>query len=134
MDKVSKNKRDEVISALRNNGFVEAVDACPTFSKKDYFVSFTDKLLFFMGLSLLSPLFNFSKNTMENIYLYNKIAFPLVIILMIGFFFYAQYEARKYKQCSSCQVGNNIGVMIKRIAAGTVFAIAAYFIFSAKGA
>ncbi len=129
LDKVSKDKRDEVIEALKNNGFVQPVDTCPTFSKKDYFVSFTDKLLFFMGLSLLSPLFDFSKKTMENIYLYDKIAFPLTILLMIGFFLYAQYEAKKYRQCSSCQVGNNIGVMIKRIVISLLFAIGAYLVF-----
>jgi len=105
-------------------------DICPTFSKKDYFVSFSDKLLFFMGLSLLTPLFHFSKNTIENIYTYDKIAFPAVILLMIGFFFYAQYEAKKYKQCSSCQIGNNIGVIVKRGVAASIFAITSYFIFS----
>ena len=130
LDKVDKQTRDNILEALaKDNPIPVTMDSvCPTFSKKDYFVSFTDKLLFFMGLSLFTPLFNFSKNTIENIYLYDKIAFPLIITLMIGFFFYAQYEAKKYKQCSSCQVGNNIGVIIKRVTLATIFAISSYFI------
>ena len=131
LDKVDKNRREKIFKALEGKGLIPQVDdVCPTFSKKDYFVSFSDKLLFFMGLSLFTPLFHFSQNTVANIYTYDKIAFPAVILLMIGFFFYAQYEAKKYKQCSSCQIGNNIGVIIKRVTVGAVFAVASYFIFS----
>jgi len=129
LDKVDKAKREQILEALAGKGLMpQTDDICPTFSKKDYFVSFSDKLLFFMALSLLTPLFNFEKSTVENIYTYDKIAFPAVILLMIGFFFYAQYEAKKYKQCSSCQIGNNIGVMVKRGVAAIVFAVGAYFL------
>jgi len=128
LDKVSKDHRERVLKALAENGLVPEVEVCPTFSKKDYFVSFADKLLILMGLSLLSPLFDFSKETMAKIYTFDKVVLPLVIILMIGFFFYAQYEAKKYKQCSSCQIGNNIGVIIKRGVAALAFAIGSYFL------
>jgi peptide deformylase len=132
LDKVSKARREEIIDALAKDGIVplQADDVCPTFSKKDYFISFSDKILFFMGLSLLSPLFNFSKETMGSIYSFDKIGFITVIILLISFFFYAQYEAKKYKQCSSCQIGNNIGVMVKRGVVAIVVTISAYFIYN----
>jgi peptide deformylase len=128
LDKVSKKHRERVLEALKSNGLVPEVEVCPTFSKKDYFVSFTDKILILMGLSLLSPLFDFTKETMAKIYTFDRIALPLVIIMMIGFFFYAQYEAKKYSQCSSCQIGNNIGVMVKRAVAAIVFAAGSYFL------
>ena len=131
LDRVDKNKREKIIEALAGKGLMPlADDVCPTFSNKDYLVSFTDKLLILMGLSLLTPLFNFEKETIETIYAIDKFLFPTIIVLMIAFFFYAQYEARKYKQCSSCQIGNNIGVIIKRVTIGTLFAIVSYFIFS----
>jgi peptide deformylase len=131
LDRVDKNKREKIIEALAGKGLMPlADDVCPTFSNKDYLVSFTDKLLILMGLSLLTPLFNFEKETIETIYTIDKFLFPTIIVLMIAFFFYAQYEARKYKQCSSCQIGNNIGVIIKRVTIGTLFAIVSYFIFS----
>jgi len=130
LDKVDKKTQERVEESLsKNSDFCASGDVCPTFSRKDYFVSFTDKILFFMVITLLAPLFKFSKSTLDNIYLYDKIAYPAVIILMIGFFIYAWYESKKYRQCSSCQIGNNIGVMIKRVVAGTVFAAIAYFIF-----
>lgn len=131
LDRVDKNKREKIIEALAGKGLIPQVDdVCPTFSKKDYFVSFTDKLLGLMGISLLSPLFGFNGETLQTIYGLDKFIFPMIIILMISFFFYAQYEAKKYSQCSSCQIGNNIGVIVKRITIGTILAIASYFIFS----
>jgi len=132
LDKVEKGRREEILDALAKNGIVplQTDDVCPTFSNKDYFISFSDKILLIMGLSLLSPIFNFSKETMSSIYSFDKVAFPIVIFLLIGFFFYAQYEAKKYKQCSSCQIGNNIGVMVKRGVVAIVFAIGSYFIFN----
>ncbi len=54
LDKVDKNYREQVLEALANDGLVpESVEVCPAFSKKDYITSFSDKILFFMGLSWL---------------------------------------------------------------------------------
>jgi len=126
LDKVDQKRREQIFDSLAGKGLMPQVDdVCPTFSKKDYFVSFTDKILILMGLSLLSPLF-VSEATRHTIYTFTKIAFPLVLLLMLGFFFYAQYEAKQYKQCSSCQIGNNIGVIIKRTILGLGLAIASY--------
>lgn len=32
-----------------------------------------------------------------------------ILILIISYFLYAQYEGKQYKQCTSCQIGNIIG-------------------------
>jgi len=132
LDRLLPPQREQAIKALAGKGEMPTnTDAyCPPFSKKEYFVSVTDKLLFFMLVSLFLPLFGLSKETLSSWYTYDKIAFPLVILLMIGFFFYAQYEAKRFKQCTSCQIGNNIGVMIKRIGVGVILAVGAYFALS----
>ncbi len=130
LDRVDKKQKEQFLAALENKGIMPEVgDVCPTFSKKDYFVSFADKLLFLMGASLFAPLFHFSKETLQKIYTIDKFLFPSVLILMVGFFIYAFYESKKYRQCSSCQVGNNIGVVIKRSVLALVLAIATYFIY-----
>lgn len=129
LDRIDKQQKEKILDALQGKGLMpQTGDVCPTFSKKDYFVSFTDKILFFMGLSLLAPLFVSKKSTLESIYLFDKVVFPLVLLLMAGFFIYAFYESKKYRQCSSCQVGNNIGVVIKRSVAAFVLALGAYFL------
>jgi peptide deformylase len=130
IDRLKPQQREQAIKALAGKGIMpETTDIfCPPFSKKEYFVSVADKILFFMFISLLLPLFNISKDTLSSWYTYDKFAFPIVIIIMIGYFFYAQYEAKQFKQCTSCQVGNNIGVIVKRIGLGFVFFVASYFV------
>jgi len=132
LDKVGKDKRDDILDALKRDGYAPSPvdDVCPTFSKKDYFVSITDKLLLAMGLSLLTPLFSFEPKTIENIWFFDKFSLLLIIGLMAGFFLYAQIEAKKFGQCSSCQIGNNIGVIIKRVSLAVVLAIGAYFLLN----
>ena len=130
LDRLKFNQREKVEAALAKNAempsFIDST--CPTNSKKDYFISVADKLLFFMLISLILPLFNISKKTLDSWFVYDKIAFGLVWILLIGFFFYAQYEAKKYRQCTSCQIGNQIGFIIKRGLANIVFFIIALII------
>ncbi len=133
LDKVDKNYREQVLQALAGKGLMPySTDVCPTFSNKDYITSFLDKLLFFMGLSLLTPLFkkffNWSNETVAKIYTFDKFGYIATIILLIVYFIYAQYEAKKYRQCSSCQIGHQIGIMIKRFVIGTAIAVGAYFL------
>ena len=130
LDRQKPARREQAISALAGKGMMpDNSDAfCPTESKRDYFVSVADKLLIFMGISLLLPLFGISESTLQSWYSYDKFAFVAVILLMIGFFIYAWFEAKKFKQCTSCQVGNNIGVVVKRLFADFVLGVAAYFV------
>ncbi len=128
LDKLDKNHKEKVIAALANDGLVPEVEVCPAFSNKDYFVSFTDKLLIFMGFTLVSSFLGFSKETLESFYLIDQFLVPTIFALMVGFFFYAQYEAKKYSRCSSCQIGNNIGVIVKRVVVATLLGIGAYFV------
>ena len=130
--KVSENRREEIRHALATNGLIPdaSLEVCPTVTKKDYILSFNDKIIFFMGLSLLTPLFSFEQSTVANIFLFDKIGLLLVIGLMAGYFLMAQIEAKEFGQCTSCQVGSNIGVIVKRVAIAIVFAIAGYFLLS----
>jgi peptide deformylase len=130
--KVSENRREEIRHALATNGLIPdaSLEVCPTVTKKDYILSFNDKIIFFMGLSLLTPLFSFEKSTVESIFLYDKIGLLLVIALMAGYFLMAQIEAKEFGQCTSCQVGSNIGIIAKRVAIAIVFAIAGYFLLT----
>ncbi|WP_456433473.1 peptide deformylase [Nitratifractor sp.] len=133
LDRVSKEYRERVLEALADKGLVPmSGEVCPTFSRKDYVTSFTDKILFLMGLSLLTPLaaklFHWSQETVAKIYVFDKFAFPFVIVLMIVYFIYAQYEAKKYRQCSSCQIGNQIGIILKRLVADLAFAVGAWLL------
>lgn len=130
--RLKQEERDKVIQALKDKGVYCPEDVCPLFSKKDYIKSFNDKLIFFMGLSLFTPLgvkfFNWTSKTVANIWTFDKFAYIATWILMVAYFIYAQYEAKKYRQCSSCQIGNQIGIILKRLVAATLIFIIALFI------
>jgi peptide deformylase len=118
LSKIPKSQSDSVIKALATGGLVSQPEICPLFSTKDYFVSFANKLIFAMGVLLILMLLklgDFSSWILGGL--------GMVVVSMIVFFFYAQYDAKKYNSCSSCQIGNNIGVMAKRIALSTVLMI-----------
>ena len=125
--KVDKEQREKIIETLKKDGVYVPEEVCPVFSKKDYIRSFTDKIIFFMGLSLLAPLF-FEKETVAKFWTFEKWGYALTIILMIAYFIYAQYEAKKYRQCTSCQIGNQIGIIGKRLIVATLIFIASIFI------
>ncbi len=130
LDRLKPEHRDKVVASLAGKcempSFLDST--CPTNSKKDYFISVADKLLFFIFISLLLPLFGVSKETLGSWYSYDKFAFFAVWVLLVGFFIYAQYEAKKYKQCTSCQIGNQIGFVVKRGFANIVLFASAYSI------
>jgi len=51
-----------------------------------------------------------------------------ILVLIIGYFFYAQHEGKQYKQCTSCQIGNIIGTTTILAFKLLLLFIASYFI------
>ncbi len=121
--RLNQKEKDKVIQALKEKGIYKPDEVCPLFSKKDYITSFNSKLLFFMGLTLFAPLLkNYNpwiKSHIQSFWQFDKFAYILSWILMIVYFFYAQYEAKKYRQCTSCQIGNQIGIIGKHLIIST---------------
>jgi peptide deformylase len=66
IDRLLPHQKDQAIRALAGKGDMPTLtsdDFCPPFSKKEYFVSVADKLLFFMFVSIVLPLFSISKES-----------------------------------------------------------------------
>jgi len=127
LSKVNKQTREAVEKALADNGLVQEIELCPTTSKRVYFLSVADKILFFMFLTLFGRLFGASNETLSNFYTFDKVGTIIVILLMFGYFIYGRYEAKKYTSCTSCQIGNMIGSMSKRLIIAAVIGITSYF-------
>lgn len=82
--------------------------SCPTVFIRDYFKKGAKYLMAGIALTFIAP-FIVSPEWRQMIYMLDKIALALVPVLMVIYFMYAQYEAKIYKQCTSCQIGNIIG-------------------------
>jgi len=109
LDKIDKDARAGVLKQLENEGFV-AGESCPTVFVRDYFKRGAKLLLGLIALTFLVIPF-VTPPIDELLFRIDKFVLIPVPVLMMVYYFYAQYEARLYKQCTSCQIGNIIGTV-----------------------
>jgi peptide deformylase len=117
VDRVPKAVRTQ-IDAYLEEGLVkdsrrpgEKSDSCPTVFVRDYFKRAYRYLMAAVLLTFLVPFF-VSDATVATVAKVDTAALPAVLLLIVVYFFYAEYEAKKYKQCTSCQTGNIIGTVL----------------------
>lgn len=125
VDRVDREMKQKINDYLEY-GLVENGGSCPTVFYRDYFKRGAKYLIAAIALSMFSPFF-VSETVRLWIYRFDLFAMAGVIALLIGYFFYAQYEARVYKQCTSCQTGNIIGTSAILLAQLAVLAVGVFF-------
>jgi hypothetical protein len=112
-NKLDKKNRKRVEKNLSISGASGEFNASSTISKREYFKSVINKLLFFEALFLLSPFFGAEKETLASFYHYGIFATIASLILIVGYLIYAKYEADKMMSCTGCQVVSFTAVAIK---------------------
>lgn len=129
MNKLDKDEQKNTKKSLAESGLNGDFNACPTFSKREYFKSAINKLLFLETLSLAAPFVISKTDTLLSIYHFVQGATLIIIILIASYMIYAKYEADKYSSCTGCQVVGITAVAIKYfIAAIVLFFISFYWI------
>ena len=117
VDRVPKAVKQQ-IDAYLDQGLVKdsrvageaSEGSCPTVFRRDYIKRGYRYVMLAVLLSFMTPFFA-SPATVSSVAFADKIAIPAALVLIIVYFFYAEYEAKKYKQCTSCQTGNIIGTV-----------------------
>jgi len=103
-------------------------NSCPTVFHRDKILKVINIIL---GINLFVILISFFVSDDNNIELLNSglnYSFLIALILVVVYFFYAQYEGKKYTNCMSCQIGNIIGTSLSNIVTiGVVYSLF-YFI------
>jgi len=100
--KLFDSKLEFGTDAITDNG-------CPTVFKRDRILH-TFKYMFVAALVGVGVSFFLSAENLAVLKMVENYAMLIMFVLLVVYFFYAQYEGRQYKNCSSCQVGNIIGV------------------------
>ncbi len=98
-----------------------------TIFKRDYFISFIQKILFFIILANITSFF-LSNETLTSLYAFTKYGSIAIVLLLIGYFFTALYESKNQNSCSSCQMGNIIGTTIKYFLTTTALFILSWYL------
>lgn len=127
-NKLDRKNRKRVEKNLSLSGATGEFNANSTISKREYFKSVMSKLLFFEALTLFSPLFDFEKETLQSFYNYNIFATIASLILVVGYFVYAKYEASRVISCTGCQVVSFTAVALKYLMIIVVLFIGSYYL------
>ena len=87
--------------AITNNG-------CPTTFKRDIILKIF-RFTFVIGIVGVITSFFLPAEIVSTLSTVEEYGMLFMLVLLIVYFFYAQYEGKQYKNCSSCQIGNIIG-------------------------
>jgi len=128
INKLDKKEQEKAKKVLSQHGLEGEFNACPTFSKREYFKSAMNKILFLNTLALSAPLFSFETNTLSKLYTFAQYSFVFMVILIISYLLYAKYEAEKYVSCTGCQVVGITAVAVKYFIGTVLLFAGSYFL------
>lgn len=100
---------------------------CPTVFKRDRILH-TFKAFLVLGIIALIGSFFVSEDVLKTLTSVQYYGLGFMAFLIVIYFFYAQYEGKQYKHCTSCQIGNIIGTTTLLIVKLGALALATYFI------
>ncbi len=127
MDRVDKKERKAIEKDLAEKGLGGEFNVCPTFSKREYFKSAMTKLLVLEGVAVLTPFFGLADATRATLFGYMKYATVLLLFLIVGYWFYAKWEAEKYVSCTGCQMVSFTAVAVKYFVPTMVLYLLGYY-------
>lgn len=110
--------KDSRTQGVENSG-------CPTVFVRDRIKHVYQLLLGAVLLCMAMPLF-ISGTAQAILYGVDLAVLGSVVLLCIVYFFTAQYESKKYKQCTSCQTGNILGTVAIALAQTLLLAVGVF--------
>jgi peptide deformylase len=112
LDKLGRDARKEAEKILvsQHDGVYDFGVSCPTVFIRDYFKRGAKYLLAAIAFTFILPFF-VTPEVRALVFMIDKFALLPIPLLMVIYFLYAQHEAKLYKQCTSCQIGNIIGTV-----------------------
>jgi peptide deformylase len=126
--KMNAKERKNVEKELANAGVSGTFDSDGPISGREYFKSLMSKLLVLEFLTLFAPLFSFEPETIASFYNFDYYVTIILVLLNIGYFAYAKYEANRVISCTGCQVVSFVSVSVKYFIMTAVMFGASYYI------
>ncbi len=128
LHRLDKDEREKFELKLQNGTDSVDIESCPTVFNRDKILKVINIILLSMVALLISSFFMDGSDDLATLWDFELYGSLSVLILNVIYFFYAQYEGKKYTQCSSCQMGNIVGnVVINIIKLTTIMGIS-YFV------
>jgi peptide deformylase len=100
---------------------------CPTVFKRDRLLHLF-KYLFVAALLGTTSKFFVSEESLNTVILVENYTMISLLVIIVIYFFYAQYEGKEYKHCTSCQIGNIIGTSVISLVKLSVLFLVNFFL------
>ncbi len=126
LSKLSNEERARFEQKLGGKMDVAIGGACPTTFVRDKFMFVANLITAAMIINFIVSFF-VAQDTKDMLWHYQLYASFGVVGFDILYFIYGLYEGHKYKQCTSCQVGNFIGTVAISFAKLTVIMLLSYY-------
>ena len=126
LSKLSKEERERFERKLDGKMDVAIGGTCPTTFVRDKFMFIANLITAAMIINFIASFF-VADQTKEILWHYQLYASFGVVGFDLLYFLYGLYEGHKYKQCTSCQVGNFIGTVAISFAKLTVIMLLSYY-------
>jgi peptide deformylase len=124
MDEIEKSTFDAKLTYgtddIENNG-------CPIVFKRDRILQAIKYMLIGGAVGVVGS-FVLPNSVLPSIIYIENILMFLILLSTIVYFFYAQYEGKEYKQCTSCQIGNIMGTSLIQVIRLFILFLANYFL------
>ncbi len=127
LPKLTKEEKALFETKLEFGSDIAISESCPTTFFRDKILKVINYIMIAMILLIVSSLF-VDQETDALLWKYQLYASFVVLGLTIVYFFYAQYEGKKFTSCTSCQIGNIIGTTVISLGKLTLLMIVSYFL------
>jgi len=84
---------------------------CPTVFKRDRIIQ-AFKIILLLNVFGVIASFFLQEESLSLLTTVQNYEILSMLVLVVIYFFYAQYEGKQYKHCTSCQIGNIIGTTV----------------------
>ncbi len=129
LQKLSKEYKKLFESKLEYGSDISISESCPTTFVRDKILKLVNYVMIAMVLVVLSSFF-IDEEIRKTVWEYQLYSSYGILVLNIVYFFYAQYEGKKYTSCTSCQIGNILGTTLISLVKLSLLMILSYLIVS----
>lgn len=128
INKLSHDEKKRFETKLEFGSDIAISESCPTEFNRDKILKIINIIMAIMLALLIYSLFISEVERLDTLWSYQLYISFGVLGLSIVYFFYAQYEGKKFTSCTSCQIGNIIGTTVISLTKLTLLMISSYFL------
>jgi len=130
INKLSEDEKKRFETKLEFGSDIAISESCPTSFNRDKIIKVINIIMVVMLALLIYSLFISEVEELDTLWSYQLYTSFVVLGLNIVYFFYAQYEGKKYTSCTSCQIGNIIGTTAISLTKITLLMVLSYFLIT----